>query len=637
MCLDDINNTASIIQLDMVDTSNNMEDLLNKDLCSIEKIKKICYECPNNENVDHDKMVIYYQAPEVLTISLKRWQVNYNKPLYDENDHLIGYDSDKICTPINLPNCTTFAAKSYIPSTVVSHHSRDAEQGHFTGHIFEKFDETNQRIWTITDDGRVLQSRTGDPKEGYLYFFTADINNKKSSDDVSRQDPTLSSKHKSGTDDVNETANSKNETENSTHENNSEDIDQSNIYICKGCNKAFERIKAHLSLSNKKSSKCRKSYKEMELDELFRKISEQQTNKVKVAQKKFEEQNKDQRKEAWKNYKEQNKDKVKANNKNYKEKNKNKIKEANKQHHVKALKDLKNNPQQIFNNFMEKQSLGTLSYICVSCHRLLFKSGVAPFDGPKTEDMHKKIKEAELEYCVSTTDRFKCNEGRLWICYSCKGHLSKGKMPNMCHANGLAVSEMPQELQDLTYLELLMIKKKIVFLKVRDLKNSGMKQMKGKITNVPIQDEDVLKTAGILPRMEDELGTVNVAFKYMRKGPYYRKAELIRPKKINEALRYLEKNHPSYFNFPIEYLKDPKKYKFVNLPLIGYFEEDQANLKNLDDAYSFLENSKLLTELLSPLLQRSQENYQNFMHQLVVNKSPRGPDSFIHALFDQMR
>ena len=300
---------------------------------------------------------------------------------------MIGYDSDKICTPINLPNCTTFAAKSYIPSTVVSHHSRDAEQGHFTGHIFEKFDETNQRIWTITDDGRVLQSRTGDPKEGYLYFFTADINNKKSSDDVSTQDPTLSSKHKSGTDDVNETANSTNETENSTHENNSEDIDQSNIYICKGCNKAFERIKAHLSLSNKKSSKCRKSYKEMELDELFRKISEQQKNKVKVAQKKFEEQNKDQRKEAWKNYKEQNKDKVKAANKryeeqnrdqrkeawkNYKKKNKNKIKEANKQHHVKALKDLKNNPQQIFNNFMEKQSLGTLSYICVSCHRLLF-------------------------------------------------------------------------------------------------------------------------------------------------------------------------------------------------------------------------------------------------------------------------
>ena len=164
-----------------------------------------------------------------------------------------------------------------------------------------------------------------------------------------------------------------------------------------------------------------------------------------------------------------------------------------------------------------------------------------------------------------------------------------------------------------------------------------MLQMTGKVTNVPIEDEDVLKSAGVLPRMEDEIGTVNVAFKRRRKGPYYRKAELIRPKKIDEALRHLQKKHPSYFNFPIEYLNDKKKYKFVNLPLIGYFEEDQANLKNLDAAYSFLENSNLLTELLSPLLVRSENNYQNFYNQLVVNKSPRDQDSFIHALFDQMR
>ena len=137
--------------------------------------------------------------------------------------------------------------------------------------------------------------------------------------------------------------------------------------------------------------------------------------------------------------------------------------------------------------------------------------------------------------------------------------------------------------------------------------------------------------------MEDELGTVNVAFKRQRKGPYYKKAELIRPKKIDEALYYLQQMHPSYFNFPINYLKDPKKYKFVNLPLIGYYEEDQTNLKTLDNAYSYLENSSLLTELLSPLLVRNQINYENFMNQLVVNKSPRDPDSFIHALFDQMR
>ena len=522
----------------------------------------------------------------------------------------------------------------------------------------EEFDNTNQRKWTITDDNKISSFRTGDPTQGYLYFFTKDIrsqgifrnftSNTCATNNIEiPPDSIVNSKVNNEINDtLNETVNSSNTIDSEVIE---MTIDTPKRYTCKVCKKDFGRIKRHLSAKNKKN--CRKFYSTFELNELFQKVSEQQSeaHKAKKSEANKKSYDKVKESEAHKAKKsEANKmsynkvKKSKANKMSYdkvkeSEAHKAKKSETNKISYEKALKDLKNNPQQIFNNFMEKQSLGTLSYICVSCHRLLFKSGVAPFDGPKTEDMHKKIKEAELEYCVSTTDRFKCNEGRLWICYSCKGHLSKGKMPNMCHANGLAVSEMPQELQDLTYLELLMIKKKIVFLKVRDLKNSGMKQMKGKITNVPIQDEDVLKTAGVLPRMEDELGTVNVAFKYMRKGPYYRKAELIRPKKINEALRYLEKNHPSYFNFPIEYLKDPKKYKFVNLPLIGYFEEDQANLKNLDDAYSFLENSKLLTELLSPLLQRTQENYQNFMHQLVVNKSPRGPDSFIHALFDQMK
>ena len=409
------------------------------------------------------------------------------------------------------------------------------------------------------------------------------------------------------------------------------------LHRCKGCSQTKKNLKLHL----KKMTQCINCYDESELAELFKKLSEEQRLRKNEKQRNMPEEQRLRKNEKLRNMPEEQR--LRKNEKLRKkklpeEKRLRKNKKLRKNHQQKK-QNLKYDQQQLFENFMQKQSQGTLSYVCVSCHRLLFKSGVTPYetDGPKSEEIQDKIKENNLEHCVTTNETMKCNNGRFWICYTCKNHLLKGKMPNMCHANGLDVNEMPENLRDLTYLELLMIKKKIIFIKVRDLKNSGMKEMKGKITNVPIQDEDVLKTAGVLPRLDDELGTVNVAFKYMKKGPYYRKAELIRPNKIDEALRYLTKKHPSYFKFPIDYINDPKKYKFVQLPLIGYHEEDDTNLKTLDDAFTFMENSTLLTELLSPSLDRTQSNYQNLMSQLVVDKTLKGPDSFIHALFDQMR
>ena len=138
--------------------------------------------------------------------------------------------------------------------------------------------------------------------------------------------------------------------------------------------------------------------------------------------------------------------------------------------------------------------------------------------------------------------------------------------------------------------------------------------------------------------MENELGTVNVCFKRSRKSVYYyRKAELVRPKKINAALNYLQDKHPSYQKLDIQKLNDDHKYMFINLPLIGYFEEDQKDLKTLNDAYDFLRKSSLLVELLSPLHARGEQHYQNFMEKLVQNESPQNQDSFLHALVDQIR
>ena len=305
--------------------------------------------------------------------------------------------------------------------------------------------------------------------------------------------------------------------------------------------------------------------------------------------------------------------------------------EPKKKRYNQTKKDLTQDEQKIELNFWKKQAQG-LCYVCVSCHRKLFKTSVVPFE----KEIAKKVRSHNLEYCVTTDEVMKC-EDRFWLCYSCKNNLVDGKMPNMCHANGLGISKMPKELEDLTWLELLMIKKKLIFIKVKEKKSSGMKYMKGSIANVAISDSDVLKSCTFLPRMEDQLGTVNVAFKRKRKGYCYRKPELIRPAKVNEALFYLKSHHPSYKEFPIEVLKETQKYMFANLPLIGQLLEDEEKLLNLDDAFSYLRQNSLLMELLYPHGKRNEENYSKYMDKLVKEKTPQNNDSFIHALLDQMR
>ena len=70
---------------------------------------------------------------------------------------------------------------------------------------------------------------------------------------------------------------------------------------------------------------------------------------------------------------------------------------------------------------------------------------------------------------------------------------------------------------------------------------------KSRIINVPISDKDVLKTVLSLPRVNDQLATVNLAFKARQRDTnYYKPPEIVRPKVINEMLKILQKNHKSF-------------------------------------------------------------------------------------------
>ena len=188
-----------------------------------------------------------------------------------------------------------------------------------------------------------------------------------------------------------------------------------------------------------------------------------------------------------------------------------------------------------------------LSFICTCCERILFKRAVSPI----TEAFIQELEVKNLLHCTNQKDAFKF-EDKFYMCQTCYSSLKGGKMPSQCFQNNLQVSEIPEALQDLTDLEIQLLSKNILFLKVRQLPKTRMNTLNDRVICVPIEDDDVVKTVESLPRNSSNNGLVWVRFKrqLLKKAHYM--SEMVRPQKIYEALHYLKSHHPSYKNIKIE-------------------------------------------------------------------------------------
>ena len=80
-----------------------------------------------------------------------------------------------------------------------------------------------------------------------------------------------------------------------------------------------------------------------------------------------------------------------------------------------------------------------------------------------------------------------------WLCKNCQSYLQKSKMPAKSHRNNLEIIHAPQ-LVDLTQFENMLIGTEIPFMFITKLPVSRMDAVKGKLTLVPIQEEDVMAT-----------------------------------------------------------------------------------------------------------------------------------------------
>ena len=108
-------------------------------------------------------------------------------------------------------------------------------------------------------------------------------------------------------------------------------------------------------------------------------------------------------------------------------------------------------------------------FVCLSCHRALFKKGVKFL---KDEDILKLAD--KLDPNSLKTIGFDDPENLIthYLCHNCLNWIRKGRVPCIHISNGLSLDEIPEDL-NLTNLEQQLIAKNLIFLKVKKLPRSG--------------------------------------------------------------------------------------------------------------------------------------------------------------------
>ena len=201
-----------------------------------------------------------------------------------------------------------------------------------------------------------------------------------------------------------------------------------------------------------------------------------------------------------------------------------------------TIDDARNN----FKSECKKQPV----FICTSCHRLLWKKGVQKFDVNKYNRVQPEIRNIVLHnnYRISSID------GLIYICHNCHRTLKSNKVPAQSKANDMDLEEIPDELSDLNNLELHIICKRILFMKLVKLPRGKQKGIKGAAVNVPA---DLGPACTLLPRIPSDAHLISLKLKRKLE---YRQAYLhdtIRPEKVLTALNYLKSHNPMYADIKI--------------------------------------------------------------------------------------
>ena len=183
-------------------------------------------------------------------------------------------------------------------------------------------------------------------------------------------------------------------------------------------------------------------------------------------------------------------------------------------------------------------------YICTSCHRLLWCKGVQKFSIHKYNKIKPEITQLVLDekYRISSIDGF------MYICHTCHGALKLGRIPSQSKANRMTLDEIPHELKDLNTLELHIICKRILFMKLVKLPRGKQKGIRGAAVNVPA---DLGPACNLLPRLPADAHIVSLKLKRKLEYKQAYLHDTIHPEKVITALHHLKNNNPLYGNIEI--------------------------------------------------------------------------------------
>ena len=160
---------------------------------------------------------------------------------------------------------------------------------------------------------------------------------------------------------------------------------------------------------------------------------------------------------------------------------------------VETIDDAMNN----FKSEVKKQPV----YICTLCHRLLWRKGVQKFPIEK----YNKVRPAIIQLVLDDKYRLSSIVGSKYICHSCHRTLKLGRK-----ANRMELEEIPDELKNLNNLELHIICKRILFMKLVKLPRGKQKGIRGAAVNVPA---DLGPACTLLPRLPADAYIVSLKLK----------------------------------------------------------------------------------------------------------------------------
>lgn len=162
-------------------------------------------------------------------------------------------------------------------------------------------------------------------------------------------------------------------------------------------------------------------------------------------------------------------------------------------------------------------------YICVVCHRLLYKRSVLLLNAEKYNDKNILTEKPSFD-------------GKKYICKTCHQKLLKNKIPCQAVSNKLEVFDIPEELNSLNKLESILVAQQISFQKIIVMQKGQQRKIRGAVCNVPIDYDTVCKH---LPRPPSSSGFVMIKLKRKIEFNGHCYFQAVRPEFVTRALTKL--------------------------------------------------------------------------------------------------